>query len=164
MGEDELRCRLVELDVPDWVLQRGQLLARTAWLSVLADGRLSEFDLPSIRIAVDVDICDTHCCGWNVYIATLLFGSGGGMPNCVRSWYAWCCSSVRKLLAKLVMFCGGWFGDLFIQTVQRVDVSLRSQGQIVIGLLALFGVRETWRRHVYRGCWWFDRDRVMYLN
>ena len=55
-----------------------------------------------------------------------------------------CCVLVRRFVAK----CSCGVEGLFIQMSQRVRVSLRSQGQIVIALLVLFGVRETWRRHV----------------
>jgi hypothetical protein len=67
-------------------------------------------------------------------------------------------SNVRKLVVNYV----GGDEDLFIQMSQWVRVSLRSQGQIVIALLVLFGALETWRRHVCGRCRCFNRDRVMY--
>lgn len=81
-----MRGEFSELDVSDWVLEDGKLLAWSAWLPILTDRRLSEFDLPPIRVAVDINVGDAHCCGWDVYIAVLLFCSGGGgMPKYVRS-------------------------------------------------------------------------------
>lgn len=161
MGHDELGGGLAELDVADWILEDGKFLAGTAGLPVLADGRLSEFDLATVWVAVDVNVGDAHCCGGNVYIAVLLFDSVVGVPKSIRSWCAWCCSSVRKLIGKRVVNCGV-VEDVFIWKSQRVDVSLRSQGQIVIALVALFGGRETWRQHVCSGCRLFNRDRVKY--
>ena len=75
-----------ELDVSGWVLADGELLAWSAWLSILADRRLAELDLPTVRVAVNINVGDAHCCGWDDDIARLLFGSGdAGMPKYVRS-------------------------------------------------------------------------------
>jgi hypothetical protein len=152
--EDELSGRLVVLDVADRVLEDGEFLAWTSWLPVLADGSLAKFDLAPVRVAVDVNVCDAHCCGGNVYIALLLFDSGAcrrvfglGTPGVFE-----CSKDVN---------CGVGWGPLYI--AQRFIVSLRCQGQIVIALLVLFGVRETWRRHVCSGCRWFNRDRGVVL-
>lgn len=49
------------------------------------------------------------------------------------------CSNVRKLF----VISGDGVEGLFIQMSQRVRVSLQNQGQIVIGLVVLFGVGET---------------------
>jgi hypothetical protein len=84
--EHVLRSGFSEVDVSDWVLVDGKLLARSAWLAVLADRCLPEFDLSPVWVAVDINVGDAHCCGWDVYIAWLLLDSGGvGMPKYVRS-------------------------------------------------------------------------------
>lgn len=157
MCKNELRGWFSELDVSHWVLEGRKLLARSAWLSVLTDGCLSELDLSTVWVAVNVNVCDTHCCGWEVYIAWLLFGS---VLLVCRNVFGLNTLVVFEC-SKLVVNCGG-VEDLFIQMSQRVRVSLQSQGQIVIALLVLFGVRETWRRHVGGRCRRFNRDRVIY--
>ena len=77
-----MRDGFAELDVSHRLLEDGELGTWSAGLPILADGCLAEYDLAPIRVAVDVDVCDAHCCGGNVYIALLLVGSGGvGMPE-----------------------------------------------------------------------------------
>jgi hypothetical protein len=60
-GEQLLCCCFSELDLARWVLQSGVVWARTSWVTILADGEFAEFDLAPRRIAVDIDVCDTHC-------------------------------------------------------------------------------------------------------
>lgn len=75
-----------EFDVSDWVFEDGKLLAWSAWLPILANGGLSEFHLPPIRVAVDINVGDAHCCGWDVYITVLLFCTGVvDVPKYIRS-------------------------------------------------------------------------------
>ena len=56
---------------------------------------------------------------------------------------------VPGLVDRFVVNYGG-IEELFMQMFQRFCVSLRNQEQIVTAGLVLFGVRETWRRHVCR--------------
>lgn len=83
-----MRGGFSELDVSDGIFKDGQLWAWSAWLAVLADRCLTEFDFAPIRVAVDIDVGDAHFCGGNVYIAWLLFGGDVGMPKFLRSWCA----------------------------------------------------------------------------
>lgn len=81
-----MRGGFSELDVADWVLEDGKLLAWSAWLPILADRCLAEFDFSAVWVTVNVNVGDAHCCGWNVYVAWLLFDSDVvGMPKYVRS-------------------------------------------------------------------------------
>jgi hypothetical protein len=125
MGEHLLGGQLVELDVADCVLFDEQLLAWAPGSAPLTDRCLSELDFPPVRVAVHVNVGDTHGGRLNVYIyIALLLCSGDRVPKDVRSCVlSAMCSKVRKS----AVYCGG-YRDLFIQISQWVLVSLRSQG------------------------------------
>jgi hypothetical protein len=72
-GHHVLGGWLSELDLPDGILKRGQLLARTTChgLTVLTVGSLSEFHLLPVRILIDEYVGHAHCGGGDVGIGTL---------------------------------------------------------------------------------------------
>lgn len=61
----ELSCWLTKLDLADGVREGRVFLARTAWLTVLAQLGLLEGDLFPVWVAVDVDICLAHRVGFD---------------------------------------------------------------------------------------------------
>lgn len=98
------------MDVSDWVFEDGKLLAWSAWLPILANRGLSEFDLPPVRVAVNINVGDAHCCGWDVYIKL-------------------CCCFVLVLLVCRSMFglkTRRWGVRMFGSLLKSVVVGLRT--------------------------------------
>lgn len=62
-GHHVFCCWFTKLDLADWILEGGQLLAWTAGLTVLAKRCLTELDVLAVWVTVDIDVGDAHCDG-----------------------------------------------------------------------------------------------------
>lgn len=69
----ELGGELAELDFSDGIRQRGMLLTWTPSAAVLAVLSFLEGELLAVRVAVDVDVGDAHCCGCLVNVCVVVW-------------------------------------------------------------------------------------------
>jgi hypothetical protein len=110
--------------------------ARSGRQTIFASGKLTELDLSPVRVAVNVDVGYTHGSGWNVFSGQIWCVA---VPVDVGNGLLCICVLYMALFARVVCDLG-WYGIVFIQISQWVDVSLQCRVQKVIGLLVLFGV------------------------
>lgn len=67
-GEHVLSSCFSPADFSDWILNCRECWARTSWAAILADSRLAELDGVPVWVPVEINVCDTHCDGGNVYM------------------------------------------------------------------------------------------------